>query len=127
MDILYISPSTSQELTRYCDDNLIAEVTGHFAKNAKVMEKDNNTHPSRWWVVTDYITDETTEFRKKASVILSFAAIGGFVQIGDRIEQGDVNVLNMLRDTKNISDEDFDFFVDAFYNFSHGNGVKFTV
>lgn len=39
---------------------------------------------------------------------------------------GDVEVLNMLRDTKNISDEDFDYFIDAFYNFSNGNGVKFT-
>lgn len=64
---------------------------------------------------------------KKISVILSFAAIGGFVQIGERMEQGDVNVLNMLRDSDKISEEDFDFFIEAFYNFSQGNGVRFTV
>ena len=48
------------------------------------------------------------------------------MQIGERIEQGDVNVLNMLRDSDNISEEDYDFFIEAFYNFSQGNGVKFT-
>lgn len=126
MDILYISPKVARELTNYCESNLLLEVTEHFSQNAKVIEKDNNSHPSRWWVITDYINDESIDYRKKMSVILSFAAIGGFVQIGDRMEQGDINVLNMLRDTNNISEVDFDYFVEAFYNFSHNNGVKFT-
>ena len=126
MDLLYISPRAAHELTNYCVSDLLIEVTEHFVKNAPIIAKDNNSRPSRWWVITDYIKDSTIERRKKLSVILSFAAIGGFVQIGDRMEQGDVNVLNMLRDTNNISEIDFNYFVDAFCNFSHGNGVKFT-
>ena len=127
MDILYISPTVASELGHYCESSLLIEVMEHFAKNAIIITKDNNSRPSRWWVVTDYINDETIEFRKKISVILSFAAIGGFVQIGERMEQGDVNVLNMLRDSDKISEEDFDFFIEAFYNFSQGNGVRFTI
>lgn len=126
MDILYISPQTARELTMYCESDLLIEVMGHFAQNAKVIEKDNETHPSRWWIVTDYISNQTIESRKKLAVILSFARIGGFVQIGERQELGDVNVLCMLRDLHYISDADFDYFVEAFFNFSQGNGVKFS-
>jgi len=126
MDILYITPSAAHELTNYCESDLLIEVTEHFAKNAVIIAKDNNSRPSKWWDITDYIKDDSIAYRKKMAVILSFAAIGGFVTIGNMTKMGDVEVLNMLRDTKNISDEDFDYFIDAFYNFSKGNGVKFT-
>lgn len=65
MDILYISPKVVSELTNYCENALLLEVIEHFAQKAKVIEKDNDTHPSRWWVITDYITDDTIEHRKK--------------------------------------------------------------
>lgn len=126
MDILYITPSAARELTNYCESDLLIEVTEHFAKNAVIIAKDNSSKPSKWWDITNYIKDDSIAYRKKISVILSFAAIGGFITIGNETKMGDVEVLNMLRDTKNISDEDFDFFVDAFYNFSKGIGVKFT-
>ncbi len=127
MDILYITPRAAHQLTAYCESNLLIEVTEHFAKNAVIIAKDNDSRPSKWWNITDYIKDNSIEYRKKMAVILSFAAIGGFVTIGDMTKMGDVEVLNMLRDTKNISEEDFDYFIEAFYNFSHGNGVKFTL
>ena len=127
MDILYITPSAAHELTKYCESELLIKVTEHFAKNAVIIAKDNNSRPSKWWDITDYIKDDSIAYRKKMSVILSFAAIGGFVTIGDMTKMGDVDVLNMLRDTKNISEEDFDYFIEAFYNFSQGNGVKFTL
>ena len=126
MDILYITPSAAHELTNYCESDLLIEVTEHFARNALIIAKDNNSRPSKWWNITDYIKDDSIAFRKKMAVILSFAAIGGFVTIEDITRMGDVEVLNMLRDTKNISDEDFDYFINAFYNFSNGNGAKFT-
>ena len=127
MDILYISPKAGNDLTKYCESSLLIEVLEHFAKNAIIIAKDNNSHPSRWWVITDYINDETIDLRKKISVILAFAAIGGFVQIGDRIEQGNVNTLNMFRDGQYVSGEDYDFFIETFYNFSRGEGVKFSL
>ena len=127
MDLLYISPQVAKELTNYCDGNLLKEVTEHFARNAKVYEKDSNSHPSRWWVITDYINDNTIDYRKKMAVILSFAAIGGFITIGDKTDMGDVNVLNILKSAKNISDSDYDYFIKAFYDFSQGKGVKFTL
>ena len=127
MDILYISNEVSKKLAQYCDDNLLVKVIEHFAKNGKIVYKDNNGQPSRWWVVTDFIKDGTINQRQKVAVILSFAALDGFVQIEDRMERGNVNTLCMLKETGNISDEDFDFFVDAFFQFSNNNGVKFTI
>lgn len=41
--------------------------------------------------------------------------------------QEDASFSDMLRDTKNIPEEDFDYFTDAFYNLSQDNGVKFTL
>lgn len=125
MDTLYISPETIKELAEYCEDNLIFEVFEDFKKKGQIIEKNDEEHPSKSWIITDFIVDNTIESRKKLSVILSFAAIGGFIQIGDRIEFGDVNTLCMLKETKNISDEELDFFVETFYNFAHGNGIKF--
>lgn len=126
MDVLYISPKTGTELTRYCESELLIEVMEHFANNGEVIEKNDGETPSRWWIITDYISNYTIDNRKKFSVILSFARIGGVVQIGDRQEVGDVNVLCMLKELYYISDNDFDYFIEAFCNFSQGNGVKFS-
>lgn len=126
MDILFISPKTGRELTQYCESELLIEVMEHFANNGNIVEKKDSEHPNRWWVITDFISNNTIDNRKKFSVILSFAAIGGFIQVGERKEFGDVNVLNMLKDLYYISDNDYDFFVEAFYNFSQGKGVKFS-
>jgi len=126
MDILYITPSSAHELTTYCESKLLIEVMEHFAKNAIIIAKDNNSKPSKWWNITDFITDNTISYRKKMSVVLSFAAIGGFITIGDVTKIGDVEVLNMLKETNNISEEDYDYFIEAFYNFSQGNGIKFA-
>lgn len=127
MDVLYLSQETANKLTKYCESCLIKEVLGHFAKNAKIVEKDNDSHPSQLWNITEYINDDTIEYRKKVSVILSFAALAGFVQIGDRMEQGDVNTLIMLKECNRISEEDLEYFIDAFYDFSRGEGRKFTI
>ena len=126
MDKLYLSPQAASKLTKFCESDLIKEITAHFAKNAPIFARDNDSSPSRLWVVTDFVADDTIDQRKKVSVILSYAAIGGFVQIGERTEMGDVNVLIMLKETNNISEAVFDYFIEAFYNFSHGNGQKFT-
>ncbi len=126
MDILFISPKTGMELTQYCESELLIEVMEHFANNGNIVEKKDSEHPNRWWVITDFISNNTIDNRKKFSVILSFAAIGGFIQVGERKEFGDVNVLNMLKELYYISDNDYDFFVEAFYNFSQGKGVKFS-
>lgn len=126
MDILYISPSAVYELAKYCEINLLVEVMKRFATNASIIVTENNkNHPTRWWVITDYLKDDTIDCRKKLSVILSFAAIGGYVQIGDKMARGDVDVLFMLKETNNISEEDCEFFVEAFFNISSGMGFKF--
>ena len=126
MDVLYISPKTGTELTQYCKSELLIEVMEHFANNGEVIQKNDGETPSRWWIITDYISNHTIDNRKKLAVILSFARIGGIVQIGSRQEIGDVNVLSMLKDLYYISDNDFDYFVEALFNFSQGNGVRFS-
>lgn len=125
MDILYISQQAKKDLEQYCNQELIDFVIDHFGKNDKIIEKKDNEKPSRWWVITDYISDNTIDSRKKLSVILSFGAIGGILQIDNRQCFGDVCVLNMLKELELISDEDFTYFVDAFFKFSKGDGEKF--
>lgn len=126
MDILYISPQASHELTALCERSLIVEVLEHFEKVGKIIETEQGgDRPSRLWIITDYISNYTIDSKKKLAVILSFTAIGGMIQIQDRQEIGNVNVLCMLKDLYYISEEDFDYFVDAFFKISDGNGVKF--
>ena len=125
MDILYLSPQASHELTQYCENELILFVLEHFSINGKIIEKKDDEQPSRWWIITDYITNKTIDYRNKLSVILSLARIGGIIQINNRKEVGDVNVLCMLKELAYISEDDFDYFIDGFFNFSQGKGVKF--
>lgn len=125
MDILYLSPQASHELTQYCESELLLSVLEHFANNGKLVEKKNEEQPSRWWIITDYITNNTIDYRNKLSVILSLARIGGIIQINNRQEVGDANVLCMLKELAYISEDDFNYFVEAFFNFSQGKGVKF--
>ena len=127
MDILYLSSQTSHELTRYCEKELILQVLEHFALNGKIIEEQDKKRHSCLWIITDYITDNAINCRNKLSVILSFARNGGTVQINDRQEFGDVNVLCMLKELSYISEEDFDYFVEAFFRFSQGKGVKFSM
>ena len=127
MDILYLSTEASHKLTQYCESELLLYVLEHFAKNGKIVEKKNETQPSCWWIISNYISNNTINSRNKIAVILSLAAIGGVIQIYNRQEIGDVNVLNMLKDFAYISDEDYDYFIESFYHFSQGNGVKFTM
>lgn len=125
MDILYISPKTKQELSQYCETELVTEVLDHFATKGTIVTKKNAAFPNRTWIITDYIKDDTLEPKRKLAVILSLAAIAGIIQINDRQEFGNVKVLCMLKELNYISETEFDYFVEAFYNFSQGNGVRF--
>lgn len=126
MDILYISPQASHELTVFCEPSLIVEVLEHFGEGGKIIATEQGgDKPSRLWIITDYISNHTIASKKKLAVILSFAAIGGVIQIQDRQEFGNVRVLCMLKDLYYISEDDFDYFVDAFFNFSNGKCIKF--
>ena len=128
MDILYISPYTKDKLLEVCETELVEKVLDHFQKVGKIVEKEDNFEPSsRSWIITDYISDKSINEREKLSVILAFANADGYVQINERTEHGDVNVLCMLKELKYISEDVFDYFVEAFFNFSRGNGVKFSL
>ncbi len=127
MDILYFSTEVYYELTKYCSIALIIKVLSCFGNCAIIRNQDDGNKPSRWWTITNFIKDDSIMQREKLSVILSFAAIGGVVSIEDRMETGDVNVLNMLKDTKNVSDEDYNYFIDCFWNFSHNCGKVFSI
>lgn len=127
MDVLYLSPKASHALTQYCERELILHVLEDFAINGKIIETQDNEQPSRLWIITDYITNNTINYRNKLAVILSFASYAGTVQINNRQELGNVNVLCMLKELAYISEDDFDYFVEAFYNFSLGKGVKFSL
>lgn len=132
MDTLFISNKTRKRLLKYCSEALITEVLEDFAKKGEIVVNDTFEKPVRgfltadYWVITDYIKDDTIEYRKKVAVILSFAATGAFIHLGDESALCDVNTLLMLKETGNISEEDFDYFVEAFFNFAMDEGVKFV-
>lgn len=127
MDVFYLSPKASHALTQYCESELILHVLEDFAINGKIIETQDNEQPSRLWIITVYITNNTINYRNKLAVILSFARYAGTVQINNRQELGDVNVLCMLKELAYISEDDFDYFVEAFFKFSQGKGVKFSL
>lgn len=74
MDTLFISNETQKSLLEYCSEELITEVLGHFAKKGEIVVNDTFEKPIRgfltadYWVITDYIKDDTIEYRKKATV-----------------------------------------------------------
>lgn len=126
MDILYITPRMKDKLLDVCEKNLIEKVLNHFQQVGKIVVKEEDYEPSsRNWVITDYIRNKSIAEREKLSVILAFANTDGYVQINERTEHGDVNVLCMLKELAYISEDDFEYFVEAFFNFSQGKGVKF--
>ena len=127
MDILYLTNQTKEELLKYCEQSLIDYVFNDFSLTGKIINKSDGEKPSRWWIITDYVTTNRIEAGKKFAVILSLAAIAGFVQIGDRCERGDVNVICMFQQLGFISEEDFDYFTEHFFNYSQGKQEKFSL
>ena len=126
MDLLYISPNTVLELTNYCEGELLSLVINDFMKNGTIILKRNHERPSRWWTITDFIRNSNIESKKILSVILSFAYIGGIVQIDNEKITGNVKLNILLKDLHLISEEDYIYFINAFYYISKGEGVKFS-
>ena len=127
MDILYLTNQTKEELLKYCEQSLIDYVFNDFSLTGKIINNSDGEKTSRWWIITDYVTTNRIEAVKKFAVILSLAAIAGFVQIGDRCERGDVNVICMFQQLGFISEEDFDYFTEHFFNYSQGKQEKFSL
>lgn len=127
MDILYLTNQTKEELLKYCEQSLIDYVFNDFSLTGKIINNSDGEKPSRWWIITDYVTTNRIEAGKKFAVILSLAAIAGFVQIGDRCERGDVNVICMFQQLGFISEEDFDYFTEHFFNYSQGKRERFSL
>ena len=127
MDILYLTNQTKEELLKYCEQSLIDYVFNDFSLTGKIINNSDGEKTSRWWIITDYVTTNRIEAGKKFAVILSLAAIAGFVQIGDRCEHGNVNVICMFQQLGFISEEDFDYFTEHFFNYSQGKQEKFSL
>ena len=127
MDILYLTNQRKEELLKYCEQSLIDYVFNDFSLTGKIINNSDGEKTSRWWIITDYVTTNRIEAVKKFAVILSLAAIAGFVQIGDRCERGDVNVICMFQQLGFISEEDFDYFTEHFFNYSQGKQEKFSL
>ena len=96
MDILYITDETKQDLLNYCEQSLIDYVFDDFRRIGKIIERTAGM-PSKWWTIDDYVSDKSIEYRCKYAVILSLAAIGGFIQINGMQYVGDVRALCLLK------------------------------
>jgi len=126
MDILNITDETKQELLNYCEQSLIDYVFDDFKRIGKIIERTAGM-PSKWWTIDDYVSDKSIEDRCKYAVILSLAAIGGFIQINGIQYVGDVKVLSILKELHIISEDDFDWFVETFFEISDGKSLKFSL
>ena len=126
-DILYITEQTIKDLYKLCEINLVSSVLNHFHQNGGIIIKKDNEKPSRFWDITNYITNNVLKERHKLSVILSFAYIGGFIQINEQKALGYENVLRMLKEMFYLSDEEHEYFLDKYSSLKRGEKVKFTL
>lgn len=124
MDILYITDKTKQELLNYCEQSLIDYVLEDFSRIGKIIEKGM---PSKYWMIDNYVSDCTIDNKCKYAVILSLAAIGGFIQINEMQYFGDVKVLCTLKEMNLISEDELSWFTDAFFGMSQGKPYKFSL
>ena len=126
-DILYISNYIKENLLKYCTEDLINYVLEDFGRNHEIVER-NEKPPFATWVIDNYINERPINNRRKIlAVILSFAALDGVVRLRGINCQGDVPLLCALRDNRLISEEDREFFIASFFNFSQGRGNRFTL
>ncbi len=126
-DILYITEFTIRKMYELCDVDLVKKTLCHFHQVGEIVIKNDNEKPSKWWIITNYITNNTIEERHLLSVILSFAHVGGYIQINERIELGYEKVLEMLKGMYYISDYEYDYFLEIYSKLKNGEKIKFTL
>lgn len=128
MDILYIATEVKQQMLKYCEQELIDFVFDDFIEQGgKIITKEDGQHPSRWWVITDYINSTSIEKKQKLAVILSFSAVAGIIQIDDNKYCGDVNFLLFLNDHRLINEKEFEQYLEFFFEVRQGKDLKISL
>lgn len=126
-EILFISTPQIQAVLDYCEVDLLFHVLEDFHRNHPIMYRENR-FPLATWVISSFIDKYPIEERRDLlSVLLSFAAVNGIIRYKEANCQGDANLLKALWDNGDISVSDFEYFNQAFDNFSHGVGVRFKL
>ena len=126
-EILYISTSQIKSVLDYCEIDLLLQILEDFHKEHPIVFRESRP-PLATWVISAYIDRIPIEERRNfLSVLLSFAAVNGIIQYKEVNYQGDVNLLKALSDNGDISNSDFEYFNQAFYNFSQGKGERFKL
>lgn len=128
MDILYITTETKQQMLKYCEQELIDFVFDDFIEQGgKIITKEDNQLPSRWWIITDYINSTSIEKMQKLAVVLSFSAVAVVIQIEYYKSYGDVAILQLLTNLNIINEKESEIFTKFFYNIRQGNKCKFSI
>ena len=126
-DILYISNQIKERILMYCTKDLLNFVLENFGHNHVIVER-NERHPQAIWTLDYYLQEFPIDDRKNIlAVILSFAAIGGIVRLGGKNYRGDLALLCALRKNRLITEDDEQYFIDAFWQFSHGENNRFAL
>lgn len=128
MDILYITNEVESKMKLFCADELLQAVFDDFSKNAEIIKKEEVQKPSKMWIVSDYINNNSIDIINKMNVILSFIACGGIVQI-DNIPYLDVsNPLAIIKQKGLINDVQLETLNDPwFYYYSLKKQPHFTL
>ena len=75
-----------------------------FSKYAVIVKKEENHHPSRIWVISDYIRNNSIDIINKMNVVLSFIHSGGIIKIDENTYLDSSNPLSVVKKLGIIDD-----------------------
>lgn len=119
--VLNITKDHLSDIEEYCEKTLIEEIFEDFSKIGKIIVSEQLELSKRVWDISHYVIPNTLCDRRKLAVILSYAGLGT-IKFENWENWGDTNVIIKLHNLGCISDEDFDYFCEKFYNFSTQSG-----
>ena len=118
MDILYITQSVEDRIKEFCSEELINYVLKDFNKYAVIVKKEENQHPSRIWVISDYIRNNSIDIINKMNVVLSFIYSGGIIQIDEDIFNDSSNPLAVVKKLGIIDDIQLEVLNDPWFYYN---------
>lgn len=103
-------------IEKYCEKSLIEEIFEDFSKIGQIIVSEQLEVSERVWDISHYVTPNTLCDKRKLAVILSYAWLG-IVKFENWENLGTTNAIIELHSLGCMSDDDFDYFVEKFYNF----------
>lgn len=118
---LNITRKQLSNIEECCEKSLIEEILEDFCQNGQIIVSEQLEIGERVWDISHYVTPNTLCDKRKLAVILSYADYG-YVKYENWKNWGTTNAIIELYKLGCMSDDDFDYFVEKFYNFCNQSG-----